>query len=1022
MFDIGVDGNAIYNALVYKALSIASIREIGDSSLKNVYNTTFNTVVNSNSSKKSYFVNNIGVMSDGLSVPFENANSSSYNVLTSIVLQKDSKNYSEKWVSHNRFGNNLDSVFIYINGIKIPDSQIFMYITDSHTNFIIAKKYFIDGDNDIIIEKRKFKNFEYGGVYDPNFNSDVKVFSVSDHRNLVVNEHSTLVFLNGIYIPYRPNGDFSFVSYLNGVVAVKFEKILTGCLEVFIDSTSLFSSTNRLSGSSLIVPFFISDSFTNPIHGPINKDNCSFFLNGKRINNNQITQKSRLHFVYNHYINSEDTFSIIYSDLGIIDMHEYKLYADDYFLYNFIGSEGVTNKIIGPANGPITTHPLDISNVVYNDVLYSNEYSYSEVVNINNILSEILDPSLRIQQLLKYCPYLLKDFLEMFTTDIVNKKVEYNGEPEVVVGVSKEYDVGTKVIRLIIVNGKIAKIDEFVVSSLKYSYDDPTIEQENLPYWRSVVNGSWFTNGENDVQIIDSISNSSHQSYKVVNIDRYQTVYSDYDYRAVTDVFGSIKDIDDFDMLAITKRESDPDGIYMNSEAKYGFKRVRLPKLIMGGKIYISFGPNDPHIDMFIIMSNRQHKHQVIEVDGTDLSYSSLFHPVYCGTETFYDNGEYHTVNIPAIHYGSIILANQTSGVRLFRGIDFSFKSMGNNPNMRTSGIILQKSYENGTKIDVVLTPEYTSSDKYISMSEQDSGPNKYALLYLNELKFPFSTKYVKIFANNKNINESDIDILSNKLIRLHSIETICPDETINPAIGGHLFNVFIEFAFRISFTKLDPFITSFGNGVTIDSVFEQEVAKIFAPFMVSKPKEIQNALVDVAALNRVNSIYESLNYYVDSNNKTPNTIVPGSYYFDMYNIYIDAYLRWFISDESDHIFKSFENIPEHVLRELEIFILDYNGDNRDVVIRPNIQNLISDIEISSKYENYPGYTVSGTIKTFLECCVENNLSVQECFARYNEFKQSNMVYKQDLLPISALETFEGEDIIIGRTTTFKSE
>jgi len=57
MFGIDKNGDTIYNELVYKALSIASVREFGDSSIKDLYHTTFNT-----NDSLSTFINNIGKM------------------------------------------------------------------------------------------------------------------------------------------------------------------------------------------------------------------------------------------------------------------------------------------------------------------------------------------------------------------------------------------------------------------------------------------------------------------------------------------------------------------------------------------------------------------------------------------------------------------------------------------------------------------------------------------------------------------------------------------------------------------------------------------------------------------------------------------------------------------------------------------------------------------------------------------------------------------------------------------------
>lgn len=1018
MFGIDKDADTIYNELVYKALSIASVREFGDSSIKDLYHTTFNT-----NNPLSNFINRYGKMSDGLNVKIPDAELS-YNILTSMVLTKDPLNHNEIWISNNRFGNNLDSLFVYVNGMKIPDSAINMYITDSNTNLIIAKKFFINGDNDIIIEKRRFDNYSYGGTYVENFNSDVLIFNVSEHRNLIINDYSSLVFVNGIYQSKEPYGDISFVSFVDNTVTVKFNKTITGRVEVFIDSSSKYSNTKKINGNSSIVPFYIDDSFIDPIYGPINRDNCSFFINGKRINNIDVVQKGRLHFTIEKNITENDIFSLVYSDNSEVDIRSFKLYGDDYFFYNLIGSENITNKLMsGSDTGKITMSSEDFSSINYDEVLHSSEYSYSETLDIINSLNSILDVELRIQELIRRCPYLLKDFLENFASESINKTITYNGEEKITIGVGNTYNVGTKVIRIISVNGVIVKIDKFITTSISYNYEEEP--QSGISYWKSEIDGSFFTIGENSVEIVESTSNSNNKMYKVVNIDRYETLFDDYDYRATCDVFGTIENIDDFEMMAITKKKNDPDGIYLNSNG-YGFKIIKAPKMIIDNKIYVSFGPNDPHIDMFIIMITRHHDHKIIQINSDDLSYESLFNELSCGIESFFDTEDntYHDIKIPIIHYGSIVVSKESNGLRLFRGIDFSYKYVNKNTNLRNSGIIFQKNFNAGDTINVILTPEYTSSDTYISASELDSGPNKYALIYLNHLKFPYSPKYVKLFANNKTILEKDVDILSNKLIRLHSIDTVCanhvPDEITgicpNCINGGNLHNVYCEFAFKVSFPQLNPFII---NNNSSESDFEKEIEKLFLSFNIMKSKEIGEN-IDIDAVIKTNNIYSSLDNDVDSNQKTPNNIVEGSFLSDLYDLYIDAYLRWFKSERSDQVFNSIKDIPECVLNEINIFKNDYDNDNNDVVIKPEKKNLLSDVEISTKFDKYLGFYNDETVKTFLQCCIENEISIQECFKRYEEFTQSTEVFKRDLLPISALQTFEGEDIVIGRGKIFK--
>lgn len=1007
MFGIGRSAISIYRELSRRALSVASVQEVGDSNIKKITQKNFHPSENEGETPKAFFRRNVGKMSDGLHVEMLDAERDSYNILTSIVLS--SKEHGEISRSHNRFGNNIDSAFIYINGLKIPDSCVHMYTTKSHTNFIIAKKYFNqDSENLIFIEKRRFDNYSYGGTYVENFNSFQIEFPISQHRNLIINNDTIMIFNNGELLNKNQIGN---IIYQNGIVNINFLNILQGSLEVFIDSSIKFVKYKPLYiNNKNISSFSIDSDFIDPLYGPINRDNSLFFINGKRINNIEIEQKGRLHYHLNRKPEEEDISTIIFTDNGVIDIKSFKLYGDDYFLYNFLSDDNMTKALIGEKTDTTFDTGIDFKSIV------SERYTKDNVIDILFELEKIQNVELRIQKLLKKCPYLLKPFLECFASMPVIKNKYYNGIDEFVnVGLNVDYELGSKIIRVIIVNGVVAKVSEFFVTTI-------------TRYWRDSVDSKYFTpETDNEIHIYESVFND-YKPYKVVEVNRYETTdFIDnvtgktYYYRAIADVFSNIKSIDDFVILAITKREFDPDGIYLD-DTQYGFRIVDSPRIIIDNKIFISFGGNDPRIDMLIIMPKIHHYQTNFHVNIFDKSYESIFNNISCGIEKFFDNNEVHEVKIPLIHDGNVIAINETSGSLLFNNVDYIYRTPYNTESLRKSGVIMKRKLEENTSIRLVFLPEYNSTDGYISMSKEDTGPNKYALLYLGGLRFPFSPKYIKTYANNKIILSKDIDILSNKLIRLYNIKTVCTlhegseDESCPKCLnGGSLQNVYIDYSFKVSFNNLEPFIIDYED---YQSDLDDKLSKIFNVY------NIHNSFTGGIGHVTANNIYKNqFDINVDSNNKTPNEIVKNkSFITSRYDLYMDAYLRWFISIHNKSIFKSYENIPEEVLRELEIFRDNTYGDSYDVIIRPEQNVLMSDIEVSTKPEFYPGFYHGETIKNFLECCIENNMSIQEGFERYTEFVNSNIVFKRDLLPISAIKTFEGEDIVIGRGEIYKGE
>ena len=381
------------------------------------------------------------------------------------------------------------------------------------------------------------------------------------------------------------------------------------------------------------------------------------------------------------------------------------------------------------------------------------------------------------------------------------------------------------------------------------------------------------------------------------------------------------------------------------------------------------------------------------------------------------------------------------NGLRLFRDIDYLYRSqLDQTVPMRQSGIILRRFVYNDTQINVVVYPNYTYNMDYPSLSIEDTFDDKYGLLYLGNLKFPFSSKYMDVYANNKHLGEDDIDIISNKLIRLTKSEVSLQD-------------VCIETNFTVPYSALRPFIQLY-----FDSNFETCIGKLFSCYdyynnpqigVVSKASAdslyesfgdevltndstqltvqewvsnilynindivIYNDIIYICSTQNINNIPSGSSKWV-VRGKLPNPIRTQEYITTEYNLYVDAYLRWFIGNYSKHIWEDNVNIPDNVLTELQIFRDNSEGDNLDVVVIPYENQLIADIVIDTNPDTYLGFYNGESEKVFLDCCIDNNLLPQDAYDQYDNYIESNIVSKRDLFPIRAIDTFVGDDIIIG--------
>jgi hypothetical protein len=100
--------------------------ETGDSSIYRIVSRDYNP----DNEKYNSFINNEGRMSDGFTY-YVNTPYESYNVLTNISLSISDRYEISK--SSTRFSKDLDSVFVYVNGFKVPDSMVYLFINSNNT-------------------------------------------------------------------------------------------------------------------------------------------------------------------------------------------------------------------------------------------------------------------------------------------------------------------------------------------------------------------------------------------------------------------------------------------------------------------------------------------------------------------------------------------------------------------------------------------------------------------------------------------------------------------------------------------------------------------------------------------------------------------------------------------------------------------------------------------------------------------------------------------------------------------------
>jgi len=967
------------------------------------------------------------------------------------------KFYGEVIKSNELFADGLEGLYVFVDGLKVPDSRVNLYLTNSNTNIVLAKSpYFDHGKNfyEIVVERRHFLPNTYGGVcvtdrdkldeienskcIDFNVDHDVFVDPRTGSTLVSIDTKHVMVYIDGVL----KTGIVKKVEQALRHIIVTFNDDvdinIVESIEVAIDSAIEYIETKSSNLDTNTIPYAISDSFISAIYGPRDKDNCMFFLNGLRVSNGRIQQKGRLSYLYEMEasLTPEDKYTIVYTNNGVMDDRSFKLYGDDYFYYNMQGTPRTSGALVG-------SHETDslFKNIDTEKALLSEKYTAESKNTLFGVLWTDKDVDtdnedkyyVRIQKLLKHNPYLMKDFLEYFGNPPVTIRYTWNGEKPASFDPSHTYEINKNVMRITTINGVVAKFEVFTTTYDRMFY--PIVIDNPEDY---------FTIGvEAEVVIWEAQVPHDYNSWKECPVTRVETtIFSDrpdytWEYRIITDTFGGINTTDDFVVLAITREAFDSAGLYYTGE-NFGYKVIEpISKVVLNGKIYITWHQQDPLYDKVIVSSVMHFGFNEVTINTDEITYESLFSQLSIGTTRFFHDNEYYTVKVPLIHHGALFVFNRTLGARMFRDTDFIYVTPEGR-SIRESGFFLKRFFQTGDQVIFAYFPDYTTDFDNPEMAAITTFPNRYGLIYLGALRFPYSPDYVRINCNDRMVSANDVDIISNKLIRLPEYETYCLnhsaedgepcprcDITLGPNTGGVLYNIYVDYSFKVPLSYLEPFISL----VNVDTEFELLIANAFEGFDLRIYNDT-TPLVDSSRAGVATAYYEKFRENVDRNQKTPNPIVrlknrPAFLELNRYNLYLDAYLRYFVGFKNKSRMSCIDMIPEKVLNELDLFIdtRAVKQSQYDALITPTAFNLLSDIGLETHTltspSRYLGFYHNEVIKIFLECVKEHaTIPIIEVERRFNEFPQSNILFKHDLMPISALATFEGDDILLGGLDT----
>lgn len=731
------------------------------------------------------------------------------------ILEKDISSFPLQRVDK-LVSNEFASLFIYVNGIKIPDNEVFVYSNKMYTDVFIPRKYipgniYDDSSNiDCVftIDYRQSGSeclYHRGKINGTSVQIDLsdESYKYTDHKGLEIVKEKILAFIDGrevIVDSIEKNGNVLILNFPESYVSADLEfYILNDVIYRYKvpTKTQIDRNVNKLH-------FFINDDFkVDVISGPITKSALSFFYDGLRMDDSKIVQTSRFSFEYDitEIDFDERKVDFFIEDIGKrVDDNAYSSYGDDYYLLNLLGVKRCVDRM----RGYNTFSIFDDSRyqTSFKEVLSNNGQLFDiqkAIDKYDKIKLERNTATSRSKQLISERPTLLRRLMEQWKVPSKRFLVYGNAEDVKITSVSKINDINQNIYYKIYVNRQLIDFSKYETvreSDVDYitidkSCFEPLVRDENGKY----------VSGVNSVEVFQfdltyrekSIYRDYIGSYSESGFDENgEKIYSKrYSYNELP--FGEdflTDDICAIEQVCKNWYDSTQNEYYLvyPTTENIGYRMVK--KLYITDRDETGFTLNlqmhepEKTNGYFFILIKQYNVIEEIVYSNIDQSYMSdndLIIPVY-SKYVVYDyrsvvgiNGSTHEEitgvrevidYIPYINNSEPIISR--NGSELIYGKDYTFINPEKNNAIASSFIVLKSQ----PVINDIFTVQFNSTKTNVLIVGYDDLiiNNRYGLVYLSELRYPVSTEYMNIFINGNKMSAYDIDILSDKLIRVHNV------------------------------------------------------------------------------------------------------------------------------------------------------------------------------------------------------------------------------------------------------------
>lgn len=843
------------------------------------------------SNSLSEFNRTYGMVNDGSRIRVEPTTrfSAYFKLKTDILLPKDIRK-AEVQPLVDLLSQEARAIFVYINGKKIPDDILSIYTTNYGTDIFVPYSYVPSWKGfKVFIEKINLRDKEYVHYYSENQESESITLTLKaendDYFDFDTFDNDKFL----IYTDGRLTNEIckSVINKNEKTITLSYNNMVNKEVEIFYNHFITYRKRDNDYQTNKVLYFKIDKEFESSIHGVIPKRTLGFYRGGLRLSIDEITQEARQIYSYKRDVVESWANSCFFIQDAEEDNNTlYQSFNSDYYINGMLGNDRLLKAIKGEKTDTIFDNYID-NGVNYDKILTNDGERYDDIL-ADRYIDKLLDtpPDENYQtltkELIRRNPSLVRNFLKLFagtTTSYWINRVK-NDETPIRVGAKS-----------ICPEGKILNIKVYLNRDY-IDYNKYTKTDENGTVVLEFP-ASLFSEGINFLEISETIQETASNQINYLSYEVGDLLEPDSkDFAATLPIARDIVDqyTDDVEKhLVIFQMIEGLDGYLYPTDKKIGYIAVDDFVIDQTESEYRINFKTKPVKNFIVYFRNFSYNGSFrYEKDGEGATDSIVY--MYSGSDT-------NPIPIAPVGIPEVYVNNQY----YIYGIDYVYSTPMDNAAIGGTLISFLRVLEKNDLVSLTFNGIENKGIINVSNMEYES---KYGLLYFSTLEFPFHTDYLDLYIDGKKIFKSDIDIFSDKLIRVRHLEVPFKD-------------LYLQTKFTCDYEDLTFFFDCYK-----EDEFELLLEKLF---IAVDPVYLQYD----TKTTHPDQIYEEWEDTVgENNNKDPN---PESEepVVERQNLLTAMYMKWIISDDARSMMLNGHKLGDKVFGYFKLYQFDTSQANQ---------------------------------------------------------------------------------------------